>query len=491
MKPVMPFKTLVAIASALTLSIAYGCLDTSKERNISDSPAVTESNQPETETARLDIAPELKPAHSYLTNLSLLTDTMEEAYGLIGKHLDDYPNETDVRMRTYGTWDLRALTPDELEDYLPHGIFRHRLSVSTRSGEPSLTLEEELDQLAEEYKQQMIENAPDTTLATTLDNVLPAENGVIVDGDQFIDATTIQGALEIEMLNAVAQGIEIGSALNSIQELSSDFEFEFEEDDQSEVIESRYLYKTDLRRWPNGEIVYHYGHLTEAHKSALRTAMSEWQIRTSGAVRFTRYADKSGWYKFQAKLGLKGMVTYESTDILFSDVPGAYTGVAGWSRAGSYGWDRVLMNKNRGWDEYESVLRTARHELGHVIGLKHEHQHWDRDNWVEVPSLGWGNAANYALNYTKIDQYQNVLQKIWKPRKVRIKRGWFRFTIWVPWWVNVFTKVDNAYSGGFDCQSVMLYRLKAKRACPPFTVGEYIENQEISQGDVAGAMRIY
>lgn len=468
--------------------LAAGCQE-SERKDSTDGP--TPSNPDSSQHQQyLDwsvghVDAERRPAYSYINNVQLLGDTIEKSYDIIGEHLADFPDEANVRRSAYGTTELRALSLEEMERYLPNELFQHRRAVSARDGGESLTLEQELDQLAEEYKKQLIENAPDTALAATLDNVEEIEGGLIVDGDRFLDPTTMQGAFEIEMLNAVAQGADVERALDALKEFNTEFEFE---DGELDGNDSRYIYKTNLRKWPGGEIVYHYGYLTSAHKSALRTAMDEWEAKTGGAVTFKRYADKSGWYKFKAKLGLRGMVTYESTAILNNQTPGAYTGVAGWSRTGSYGYDRVLMNKDKGWSEYDDLLRTARHELGHVIGLKHEHQHWDRDKWVVIPDSG---ILNYALNYQKIDQYKHVIKTKWSWRRVRVKRGWFRFTIWRPTLVAWTDKVTNAYSGGFDCDSIMLYALEAKRDCGSHNQGDYTANSEISRGDVAGAQSIY
>jgi len=77
-----------------------------------------------------------------------------------------------------------------------------------------------------------------------------------------------------------------------------------------------------------------------------------------------------------------------------------------WSMLGSgfyFGPLRRRMNLGTRCDTYETVL----HEMGHALGLTHEHQRADRDQYVEIrtqnvsdPFLGIGIKLNFAKQAT-------------------------------------------------------------------------------------------
>lgn len=112
------------------------------------------------------------------------------------------------------------------------------------------------------------------------------------------------------------------------------------------------------------------------------------------------------------------------------------------SRVGYYGGHTILKLDTALVGGSELLQRTALHELGHVLGLYHEHQRHDRDDWIIVNGGG--------SDYEKIPKNISGLKIEW----LQIKVGWWTISIPVP------TLRETTYSttyGPFDFSSVMLY----------------------------------
>lgn len=82
-----------------------------------------------------------------------------------------------------------------------------------------------------------------------------------------------------------------------------------------------------------------------------------------------------------------------------------------------------------------SSRRTVLHELAHVLGLQHEHQRSDRDQWVEVALWNFGIHAQHAGQPLPVDANNAILTAYdpisithyWSPKTVRVKDPAFRW----------------------------------------------------------------
>jgi hypothetical protein len=121
---------------------------------------------------------------------------------------------------------------------------------------------------------------------------------------------------------------------------------------------------SSVSAWPGGIIPYRFASANEGQRTIVLSAMSEWECGTS--IRFVECADSS----------------VEILTIGFYDAAEKNRATIGFAR-------NAHVRFSAG-----ALRLTVLHELGHVIGLQHEHQRADRDEHINLPSdicslTGW------------------------------------------------------------------------------------------------------
>ena len=73
------------------------------------------------------------------------------------------------------------------------------------------------------------------------------------------------------------------------------------------------------------------------------------------------------------------------------------SGQNGYATVGYNGFRHSLKINSAILGNEAQLKRTTRHELGHVLGLLHEHQRWDRDEYLDMTGRPTG-GNNYKKN---------------------------------------------------------------------------------------------
>uniref|UniRef100_A0A0N5B4H6 Metalloendopeptidase n=1 Tax=Strongyloides papillosus TaxID=174720 RepID=A0A0N5B4H6_STREA len=126
-----------------------------------------------------------------------------------------------------------------------------------------------------------------------------------------------------------------------------------------------------IKKWPNGRIPYIISsQYSVSERAVLAKAIQEYHSRT--CIRFVPKTSADTDYLYIGKI-----------DGCFSDV----------GRAGG----RQELSLDNGCLQYD----TAIHELMHSVGFYHEHERWDRDNYI---SILWNNIDREAYDqFGKVD----------------------------------------------------------------------------------------
>ncbi|MDR3123505.1 MAG: hypothetical protein LBU16_06975 [Treponema sp.] len=396
-------------------------------------------------------------AKTYKKIVALELDYAQKGVDAVQAYVD-LPEET---ARSAGT----ALVDfSEIGRYLPSDLSalkRIKPGDSRNALPEEVTLEDELNALAEEFSLQLQEALPDPSMALTLPFVTGTEEGLQIGGGTIIPYGSLNGAITVEILNAFAAGEDVDALVSELADELSPFIADAGN-------ESRAVSKNGDGRWVKGHINYRWGSISEEHKTAVKTAMATWKTKTNGKVCFDELAN-GVWENFQLGIHAIGcVIIYDAT---LPDKNGL-TSKAGYSG----GFTHLVLNELL--HETIDLQSVPLHELGHVLGLYHEHQRYDRDEWVIVNESG--------VDYAKIPKTISGLRIEW----LRIKVGWWTISIPYP----IFWETDNSTTyGPFDFSSIMLYwGLEVKKTQGETEAGSKTKNNlELSYYDIEAIKKMY
>ncbi len=339
------------------------------------------------------------------------------------KAVFNYVEEPKLSRKAFGGLefvDLGELLPEDLS------LLTRTVDEGNRSATSTIiSLEDELNLISEEFKEELLKITPDYSDAIKVEGINVSETGYLFGDDAEVPFDSIRGIMTTAILNEIANGKSIESVLSSIE---NDMNKIFHEETSS-----RAVIKKSTPLWPNSIVYYKWGAVTDFHKGLIEDAMKVWSDNTN--VTFSEY-ESTGWNDFTLAIKVTGCVNFNTAKL--------DPGIAGNSYVGCIGGNQAFnLSETLSSSQYE---RTPLHELGHALGLEHEHTRYDRDDWIEVSEEQLKDSVNYGIIPKTISGWR------WETRTVKV--GSWRITLTYPaFWESAY----STQSDSFDFDSIMLY----------------------------------
>jgi hypothetical protein len=420
------------IIPIISLGFIFGCTTEKEQSNVENRVFISYKQD-----VNLDTTKAAEATSNYLSSgLENLDKSSEKVINILSEY--ELGNTANQKSLASFNGDKKDFF-ERIDSLLPYdlSVLQRKKSVYNEGKNlysiEEITLEKELEELALELQETMKNMSLNIEDALNLENVIAFKNGILVDGELFLDPTNISHITSIEMYNSLGRG-------ESIENFVNDFNHKLENTEEIKNLQG--LYESDLKKWPNGVVYYRFDKkIKENIKTSVLGAMKEITGDTDSLIKFKDVAIFSGWKRFLFNIGWYKSVRIYSEKI---KVPAA-------AKVGYVYKADLVINDD---DSYTKSQRDylALHELGHVIGLKHEHQRADRDENIIVSDQL---VKERSVDYSKINKTKKSTYIKWT-LKTFLSFGKVRYKMWVP---GIYTSdVANSYLiGEFDCHSLMLY----------------------------------
>jgi hypothetical protein len=478
------------------------------------------------------------------------TESGQRLQAVMQKQYESLDKMLDTISDYYGEDYIKALCKDEalnLEDFSSYFDASKTRTITDEYGnEYTTTLGIELAEASQIFLGELSLLKPD--VSAIIETGAVYNNGILTapELDAMIDTNNPASMLMLELKNAELQGADMETFSNDMNAVIDDYLAQMTKygdyaSDADTSEQNRAIYKTNTPIYEFGKIYYSWGDLwfdnIEAeHKAALKDAMEDWENMVNslgggptGRIEFVNRTDDVFHQTF-ATIGLAKLRV-----MISAELPGTTTGIAIWG--GMPGRTHLTLDSglrnsaSTSGKDYNpgtafKLYSTARHELGHVLGLQHEHQRWDRDEYMTVPNKN-ANLQDWLdgiINFGKVKEFPVIILPLLKFKTIIVGSGWFKIKLPVPYFefieipleIELLRLADG--SGGFDYDSIMLYsgnsfKMKSlnphigyeymwkdgvingtveKKAKKTYTKGDNVpSNVEISENDAKTVKKFY
>jgi hypothetical protein len=370
-----------------------------------------------------------------------MMDASEKAVEAAENYID-IPGEEAARKVN----DSRILDMQLLGSYLPDDLTtlkRKSRGANTRNIEDleeTINLQDELNVIVEEYNEALMALVPSVEDVVLPEGVKIEDGFIYLSDDEIVPQNTLAGIAVVEVLTAVANG-EDGE--KTAQKISHEIEAMMTGDAGDAA---RGLYIKPIPLWRDGVVYYTWSDIRGSFKNAVEKAMTNWTNATGGEVQFKEY-DFNAWNTFLLVIGVNQVVRISEKDLKSGASGEAAPGALPWGISYMHLDPEAVIDSDK--EGRLSAYSVALHELGHILGLQHEHQRWDRDTYIDVDV-----TFNNFLNYTRLPELSIGVPRIsltWKSARV-----WFA-TIWYPVISFYIERIDQFAKTAWDFNSIMLY----------------------------------